>query len=134
MNVYFEEIDADELDRETIFSETDTATLHKWLAEQRMIKSEIQASMGAYKGTGVCPSAGVIKKLGFTNIAVTWIVNRLCDLGEESHLSGVDGTYEKLKRQLAELEAVLVSRNTKIKNQATRITQLEAALALTKAA
>ena len=134
MNVYFEELETEELDREKIFAETDATTLNKWLADQRMIGDELRALIGAYRGTGINPSLGVVKKLGFTNIAVSWINKRLGDIGGEAELEGKDRVYQRLRRQLTEQSAANEKKNKQLKELRARVAELEAALEMKQAA
>ena len=129
MQVNFEPAEYDRvLDRDVVAEETDVELLKEWLDDMRSVAEEITANLSAYKLAGVQPSHSMTTKLGYTKIAIIWLVKRLIELGDEDEETDTRKTIKNLRATLTDQSRSNAEKNQQIKRLKARIVELEAML------
>ncbi|MXO67810.1 hypothetical protein GRI72_03050 [Altererythrobacter marinus] len=127
MNVYFEPLDVEELDRETVEQESDPDVLQGWLREQSAQAAELTEMKKAMSGTG--GGIGVARKLGFTRLSILWIKNRLAQLDEAPADESFKQKAKRQARQLGTLQEALTKAKARNKELNRENEQLRAEIA-----
>ncbi|MCW1431361.1 hypothetical protein [Novosphingobium sp. JCM 18896] len=128
MNVYYEQIEDEEITRELVAEETDTALLAEWYADLRQVENELATMIGSLKLVDAQGTTGMARKLGYTRIACNWITKRLAELGEEVPDNAMSSKFRRMKQHLTDANRVLEKKNAQLKELRARVAELEGQL------
>lgn len=132
MKVYYEHTELDdEIDRETVASETDMDVLQKWAVGLRTIERELLTMIGSMKLADEPPTS-MVRKLGFIRIAKNRVSDRIVELGGEVGDDVYGKKLKTLRHQMTMMQQKLEAQNKKLKalraeNEALKAKTKEAA-------
>lgn len=128
VEVFYDQLDVPEIDRERVEAETDIATLQEWHTALRTIESELATMIASMKLADASGITGMARKLGYIRIASNWTKRRLEHLGGDIPDDELSGKFKRMKMMLTQANQALEARNKKVKVLNARINELEAAL------